>query len=434
MAIRINAADPGFEDAFQRLLETKRETDAGVDDAVRAILADVRERGDDAVIRYTKEFDGFELTADTMAVGGEEIEAAKGEADKEVIEALELAAGRITDYHKRQTPENLDYTDAAGLRLGYRWTPLASAGLYVPGGTAAYPSSVLMNAIPAKIAGVERLAMVVPAPKGKVNPLVLAAAAIVGIDEVYRIGGAQAIGALAFGTNTITAVDKVVGPGNAYVAAAKRQVFGIVGIDMIAGPSEILVLADGENDPAWIAADLLSQAEHDTAAQAILITDDAEFAERVTAALDGHLKTLPRAETARISWRDFGAVIIVEELADAVPLINRLAPEHLEIAASGAEMLAKDVNNAGAIFLGRFAPEALGDYVAGPNHVLPTARSARFSSGLGVQDFLKRTSIIGCDADGLALLGPAAISLARAEGLDAHVLSVAIRLNRADDS
>ncbi len=434
MATRLDLKDSGFEAAFQALLETKRETDADVDDTVRAILADVRDNGDEAVIRYTKEFDGFELTADTMAVGRDEIEAAKGKTDKEVIKALELAAGRIADYHKRQTPEGLDYTDDAGIRLGTRWTPVAAAGLYVPGGTAAYPSSVLMNAIPAKVAGVERLAMVVPAPKGEINPLVLAAAAIAGVDEVYRIGGAQAIGALAFGTDTIAAVDKVTGPGNAYVAAAKRQVFGIVGIDMIAGPSEILVLADADNDPAWIAADLLSQAEHDPSAQAILITDDAEFADRVTAAVDGCLKTLPRAEVAAASWRDFGAVIVVEKLADAMPLIDRLAPEHLEIATDDAEKLSKDVNNAGAIFLGRFAPEALGDYVAGPNHVLPTARSARFSSGLGVQDFLKRTSVIGCDADGLARIGPAAISLARAEGLDAHALSVEIRLNRAEDS
>ena len=434
MATRLDTNDPGFEAAFQALLETKRETGAGVDDAVRRILEDVRLKGDEAVIAYTREFDGFELTAETMAVTADEIEAAKAASDNDVIGALVLAAGRIADFHKRQIPDGLDYTDDAGLRLGYRWTPLAAVGLYVPGGQAAYPSSVLMNAVPAKIAGVERLAMVVPAPKGEINPLVLAAAGIAGIEEIYRIGGAQAVGALAFGTATIAAVDKIVGPGNVYVAAAKRQVFGTVGIDMIAGPSEILVLADGLNDPAWIAADLLSQAEHDESAQAILITDDGEFADRVTEALVKHLLTLPRAETAGASWRDFGAVIVVPSLTDALPLIDRLAPEHLEIATEDPETLADGVNNAGAIFLGRFTPEAIGDYVAGPNHVLPTARSARFSSGLGVLDFLKRTSIIGCDGEALARIGPAAMSLARAEGLDAHALSVAIRLNRPGDS
>ena len=434
MATRLDANDPGFEAAFQALLETKRETGAEVDDVVRRILEDVRLKGDEAVIATTREFDGFELTAETMAVTADEIEAAKAASDKDVIGALELAAGRIADFHKRQIPDGLDYTDDAGLRLGYRWTPLAAVGLYVPGGRAAYPSSVLMNAVPAKIAGVGRLAMVVPAPKGKINPLVLAAAAIAGIEEIYRIGGAQAIGALAFGTATIAAVDKIVGPGNAYVAAAKRQVFGTVGIDMIAGPSEILVLADGLNDPAWIAADLLSQAEHDESAQAILITDDGEFADRVVEAVESHMPTLPRAETAGASWRDFGAVIVVPSLTDALPLIDRLAPEHLEIATEDPETLADGVSNAGAIFLGRFTPEAIGDYVAGPNHVLPTARSARFSSGLGVLDFLKRTSIIGCDREALAEVGPAAMLLARAEGLDAHALSVAIRLNRSGDS
>ena len=430
MATRLDNNDSGFEDAFVRLLETKRGTEPDVDDAVRAILADVREKGDEAVIAYTREFDGFELSSETMAVTGPEIEAAKEAIDPDVLGSLELAAGRIADFHRRQAPKGVDYTDEAGLRLGLRWRPLAAVGLYVPGGTAAYPSTVLMNALPAKIAGVSRLAMVVPAPKGEINPLVLAAAAIVGIDEIYRIGGAQAVGALAFGTETVAAVDKIVGPGNAHVAAAKRQVFGTVGIDMIAGPSEIMVLADGLNDPDWIAADLLSQAEHDTAAQAILITDDGDFADHVLDAIDGHLKTLPRAETAAASWRDHGAVIVVDALPDALPLIDRLAPEHLEIAAEDADALAEGVNNAGAIFLGRFAPEAIGDYVAGPNHVLPTARSARFSSGLGVLDFVKRTSIIGCDGAALANIGPAAIILARAEGLDAHALSVSIRLNR----
>ena len=430
MVKRLNAADPGFEDAFRRLLEAKRDTGADVDDLVGRILDDVRERGDEAVIAYTREFDGFDLTPETMAVGAGEIDAARAACDPDVLKALEMATRRIADFHRRQFPDGLDFTDEAGLRLGYRWTPLAAAGLYVPGGTAAYPSSVLMNALPAKIAGVGRLAMVVPAPKGEINPLVLAAATMAGVDEIYRIGGAQAIAALAYGTEAVAPVDKIVGPGNAYVAAAKRRVFGTVGIDMIAGPSEILVLADGLNDPAWIAADLLSQAEHDTAAQAILITDDGDFADCVVEALDGHLKALPRAETAAASWRDFGAVIVVEDLADAVPLVDRLAPEHLEIAAEDPEELADGINNAGAIFLGRFAPEAVGDYMAGPNHVLPTARSARFSSGLGVWDFLKRTSVIGCDADALANIGPATMMLAEAEGLDAHALSVSIRLNQ----
>ena len=430
MATRLNAQDPGFEDAFQRLLGAKRETEPDVDDTVRRILGDVRTRGDAAVIAYTKEFDGFELSADTMAVGPEEIAEAKEKTPVDVLDALQMAAARITEFHQHQIPDGLDYTDDAGVKLGYRWTPLVSAGLYVPGGTAAYPSSVLMNALPAKIAGVGRLAMVVPAPRGEINPLVLTAAAIAGVDEIYRIGGAQAVAALAYGTDTIAAVDKIVGPGNAYVAAAKRQVFGAVGIDMIAGPSEILVLADGLNDPAWIAADLLSQAEHDRNAQAVLITDDVNFADAVIAAVDGHLKTLPRAEIAAASWRDFGAVIIVEDLAAAAPLVDRLAPEHLEIAAEDAAGLANSIHNAGAIFLGRFAPEAVGDYMAGPNHVLPTARSARFSSSLGVLDFLKRTSIIGCDGDALAAIGPATITLAEAEGLGAHALSVSIRLNR----
>jgi len=433
MATRIDAGDKKFEAAFAALLDAKRETDVDVDDAVSRILADVRKRGDAAVIACTRKFDGFALTAKTMRVTAKEIADARKQVDRDVLAALDLAAGRISEFHRRQLPEGLDFTDAAGVRLGYRWTPLAAVGIYVPGGTAAYPSSVLMNTLPAKIAGVGRIAMAVPAPKGKINPLVLAAAAIAGVDEVYRIGGAQAIGALAYGTKTIAAVDKIVGPGNAYVAAAKRRVFGTVGIDMIAGPSEVLVLADGENDPAWIAADLLAQAEHDEAAQAILITDDGTFADRVASAVESHLKTLPRAATAARSWRDFGAVIVVGTLADALPLIDRLAPEHLEIAVANPDWYAARVRNAGAIFLGRYAPEAIGDYVAGPNHVLPTARSARFSSGLGVLDFLKRTSLIGGDASALARVGPAAITLAKAEGLDAHALSVAIRLNLPKD-
>ncbi|MEP1233933.1 MAG: histidinol dehydrogenase, partial [Alphaproteobacteria bacterium] len=363
------------------------------------------------------------------AITPEEVDAARGQCTPETLSALATAAGRIRAFHEKQLPEDLDFTDAAGLRLGYRWQAVEAAGLYVPGGTAAYPSSVLMNAIPAKVAGVDRLVMVVPTPDGVLNPLVLAAAAIAGVDEIYRIGGAQAVGALAYGTETIRPVDKIVGPGNAYVAAAKRLVFGTVGIDMIAGPSEILVLADGANDPAWIAADLLSQAEHDTAAQAILITDDASFADAVERAVEGHLKTLPRTGTAGESWATYGAVITVPDLAGAIPLVDRIAPEHLEIATDNADTLGRKVRNAGAIFMGRYVPEAIGDYIAGPNHVLPTSRSARFSSGLGVLDFMKRSSLIECDAEGLRAIGPEAVALARAEGLDAHALSISIRLN-----
>ncbi len=430
MPRRLDTREPGFEAAFAEFLTLKRETEADVNDVVADILADVRARGDAAVIEATARLDRFEATPETLAIGAGEVEAATAACDSETLNALQLAARRIGEFHGRQKPDDIDYTDTEGLRLGNRWTPVAAAGLYVPGGTAAYPSSVLMNALPARVAGVERLVMTVPTPHGEVNPLVLAAAGICGIEEIYRVGGAQAIGALAYGTETIRPVDKVVGPGNAYVAAAKRQVFGIVGIDMVAGPSEILVLADGANDPAWVAADLLSQAEHDEAAQAVLMTDDPAFADAVAAAVAGHLATLPRAETASASWRDFGAVIIVENLEAAVPLVDRMAPEHLEIAADGARALAEKVSNAGAVFIGRYVPEALGDYIAGPNHVLPTARSARFSSGLGVLDFMKRTSLIECDAGGLAAVGPAAVRLARAEGLQAHALSIDIRLNR----
>lgn len=429
MPLRLDSRDPGFEDAFKDLLGAKRESDADVNDIVTAILADVRARGDAAVLDYTKRFDRFDLTAGTMAITPEEVDAARGQCTPETLSALATAAGRIRAFHEKQLPEDLDFTDAAGLRLGYRWQAVEAAGLYVPGGTAAYPSSVLMNAIPAKVAGVDRLVMVVPTPDGVLNPLVLAAAAIAGVDEIYRIGGAQAVGALAYGTETIRPVDKIVGPGNAYVAAAKRLVFGTVGIDMIAGPSEILVLADGANDPAWIAADLLSQAEHDTAAQAILITDDASFADAVERAVEGHLKTLPRTGTAGESWATYGAVITVPDLAGAIPLVDRIAPEHLEIATDNADALGRKVRNAGAIFMGRYVPEAIGDYIAGPNHVLPTSRSARFSSGLGVLDFMKRSSLIECDAEGLRAIGPEAVALARAEGLDAHALSISIRLN-----
>lgn len=429
MPLRLDQRQKDFESRFNAFLSTKRETEADVVDVVKAILTDVKGRGDAALIDYTTKFDRYPLTAETIRISAAEIAAGRAKCDPETLDALRIAHERIVAFHERQKPDDLDFTDADGIRLGYRWTAVGAAGLYVPGGTAAYPSSVLMNAVPAKVAGVERLVMVVPTPDGIINPLVMAAAELAGVDEVYRVGGAQAVGALAYGTETIRPVDKIVGPGNAFVAAAKREVFGTVGIDMIAGPSEILVLADGKNDPAWIAADLLSQAEHDTAAQAVLITDDEAFADAVIAAVEGHLKTLPRTEIAAESWKTFGAVILVESLAAALPLVDRLAPEHLEIASDDAEELAAGIRNAGAIFLGRHAPEAIGDYVAGPNHVLPTARSARFSSGLGVLDFMKRTSMIRCDAEGLRRIGPAAKTLADAEGLGAHALSVAIRLN-----
>ncbi|MDP6788370.1 MAG: histidinol dehydrogenase [Rhodospirillales bacterium] len=430
MALKLNTTDPGFEAAFAAFLDAKREADLDVDQAVGAILAEVRASGDEAVIAYTRRFDKLTLTAETMRVSNDEIDQAVAACPGDLFRALELMAQRVSDFHSRQRPDDLDYVDDAGLRLGYRWTPIEAVGLYVPGGTAAYPSSVLMNALPAKVAGVDRLAMVVPAPAGKLSPLVLAAARIAGVDEIYRIGGAQAVGALAYGTATIAPVDKIVGPGNAYVAAAKRRVFGTVGIDMIAGPSEVLIIADGANDPAWIAADLLAQAEHDPSAQAIVITDDKDFAEAVEEAVDRHLETLARAEVAGQSWRRFGAIVTVSQLDEAVRLIDRLAPEHLELAIDDPGALAAKVRNAGAIFLGRHTPEALGDYVAGPNHVLPTSRSARFSSGLGVLDFVKRSTFIGCDAEVLAKLGPAARTLAEAEGLSAHALSLSIRLDQ----
>ncbi len=429
MAIRLDARDPGFAAAFDRLLSAKRETQESVDRAVAEILAQVRDHGDAAVIAYTQRFDRLTLTPATMRLDAATIAQAAAGCAPEALAALRFAAARIEDYHRRQVPADLDYRDEVGVRLGARWRPVAAAGLYVPGGTAAYPSSVLMNALPARVAGVERLVMVVPTPEGHLNPLVLAAAQIAGVHEIYRVGGAQAVAALAFGTETIAPVDKIVGPGNAYVAAAKRQVFGTVGIDMIAGPSEILVVADGDNDPDWIAADLLSQAEHDAAAQAILMTDDGGFAEAVAGAVERQITGLPRAAIARASWRDHGAIIVLGDIGAAPALIDRIAPEHLELAVAAPEALAARVRNAGAIFLGRYAPEALGDYVAGPNHVLPTARSARFSSGLGVLDFLKRTSLISCDAAGLAAIGPAAATLAEAEGLHAHARSIAIRLN-----
>ncbi|MBV9521406.1 MAG: histidinol dehydrogenase [Alphaproteobacteria bacterium] len=431
MPLRIATAEPGFAAAFAALLGAKREAAADVDAAAAAILADVAARGDAALIELTMRFDRLAVTAETLRVPERDIAAAAAACDGATLAALRLAAERITAYHRRQLPQDLDFTDEAGVRLGGRWRAIEAVGIYVPGGLAAYPSSVLMNAVPAKIAGVERLVMTVPAPDGVLNPLVLAAADLAGIDEVYRIGGAQAIAAMAYGTATIVPVAKIVGPGNAYVAAAKRRLFGTVGIDMIAGPSEILVVADADNDPAWIAADLLSQAEHDTAAQAILITDDEAFAVAVHRAIERHVGALGRAAIAGESWDKHGAIITVRDWDEAMPLIDRIAPEHLELALEDAEGMAERVRNAGAIFLGRHTPEAIGDYVAGTNHVLPTARSARFSSGLNVLDFMKRTALVRCGRSGLAAIGPAAICLAEAEGFGAHALSIALRLRSA---
>ena len=430
MPVRLATCEAGFEAGFRRLLEAKRENTADVDAAVAAIIEDVARRGDAALIDYTRRFDKADVAVGGLRLSRREIVDGAAAASAETLAALKMAAERIERFHRYQLPTPIDYVDEAGVQLAARWRPIAAVGLYVPGGTAAYPSSVLMNAIPAKVAGVERLVMVVPATGGVLNPLVLAAAEMVGIDEVYRIGGAQAIAALAYGTATIAPVDKIVGPGNAYVAAAKRRVFGKVGIDLIAGPSEILVVADRHNDPGWIAADLLSQAEHDTAAQAILITDDAGFAAEVELAIERHLAQLPRAQIARASWQAHGAIVLVADWEEASALIDRIAPEHLELAIDEADAVAERVRHAGAIFLGRYTPEAIGDYIAGPNHVLPTARSARFASGLGVLDFLKRSSLVRCGAASLATLGPPAIRLAEAEGLDAHALSLSIRLPR----
>ncbi|MDT8853763.1 histidinol dehydrogenase [Paracoccaceae bacterium Fryx2] len=426
----LNSADVGFPAAFAALLGMKREDAPDVDDAVAAIIADVRARGDQAVIELTARFDRLTLTPATLAFSAAEIAAEVAKVSPEDRAALELAAERIRAYHARQMPEDQRWEDAAGASLGWRWGPVSAAGLYVPGGLASYPSSVLMNAIPARVAGVERLVIACPTPGGAVNPLVLLAAQISGVDTVYRIGGAQAIAALAYGTETITAVDKITGPGNAYVAAAKRRVFGKVGIDMIAGPSEILVIADRDNDPDWIALDLLSQAEHDESAQSILVTDDAAFGQAVAAAVDLRLQTLERRAIAAASWRDFGAVIVVRDLDEAAALSNRVAPEHLELCVADPEALAEKITHAGAIFLGAWTPEAIGDYVGGPNHVLPTARSARFSSGLSVMDFLKRTTIARMTPAALAAIGPAAERLAVSEGLQAHGLSVRARLDR----
>jgi histidinol dehydrogenase len=429
MPLRLDTRAADFAERFGAFLDTKREISEDVEAAARAIIADVVARGDDAVIELTRRFDRVDLAAAGLKVSAGEIDAAAKACDPAALAALKLARERIEAYHARQRPADDRFVDALGVELGHRWTAIEAVGLYVPGGTAAYPSSVLMNAVPAKVAGVPRLVMTVPAPEGRLNPLVLAAAQLAGVDEVYRIGGAQAVAALAYGTATIAPVAKIVGPGNAYVAAAKRLVFGKVGIDMIAGPSEVLIVADRDANPEWIAADLLAQAEHDTAAQAILITDDALLADAVAAAVDAQLKALPRGEIAGASWREFGAIVLVRNLDEAVPLVDTIAPEHLQIETGDAERLAARVRNAGAIFLGHHTPEAIGDYVAGSNHVLPTARSARFSSGLSVLDFMKRTSLLKLAPDGLAKLGPAAIELGRAEGLDAHANSVAIRLN-----
>ena len=424
----LNTKDADFEARFTALLGQKREDSPDVDDAVAAIIADVRARGDAAVLELTARFDKLELTSESMAFTKAEIEAEIAKVAPEDRAALELAAERIRAYHARQMPEDALWQDVSGATLGWRWTPVSAAGLYVPGGLASYPSSVLMNAIPAKVAGVKRLVVTCPTPGGVVNPLVLLAAEIAGVDTVYRIGGAQAVAALAYGTQTIQPVDKITGPGNAYVAAAKRRVFGRVGIDMIAGPSEILVIADRDNDPDWIALDLLSQAEHDESAQSILITPDAGFAARVVAAVDKRLETLERRAIAGASWRDFGAVILCRDLAEAAVLSNRVAPEHLELCVADPDALAAEITHAGAIFLGAWTPEAIGDYVGGPNHVLPTARSARFSSGLSVLDFVKRTTLAKMTPEALAAIGPAAERLARSESLEAHGLSVTARL------
>ena len=429
MPIRLNTQAADFDQRFRAFLDTKREAAQDVEQAVREIIADVRRRGDRALIELTQKFDRVDLSKTGLRVARDEIDRAAGECAPAALDALKLARERIEVYHQRQVPKDDRMTDALGVELGARWTAIEAAGLYVPGGTAAYPSSVLMNAVPAKVAGVPRLVMVVPAPDGKLNPLVLAAAKLAGVDEIYRIGGAQAVAALAFGTETIMAVAKIVGPGNAYVAAAKRLVFGKVGIDMIAGPSEVLILADRDGHPDWIAADLLAQAEHDVSAQSILITDDASLADAVEKAVERQLSTLPRGSVAAASWRDFGAVIITRDLDEAVPLVDAVAPEHIEIMTANAEDLVQRIRNAGAIFIGAHTPEAIGDYVAGSNHVLPTARSARFSSGLGVLDFMKRTSILKCGPESLRALAPAAIALGEAEGLQGHARSVAIRLN-----
>jgi histidinol dehydrogenase len=430
MAIRLDIRSSDFAQKFRAFLDTKREASADVEATVRNIVNDVAARGDAALNDYTLKFDRLDLGRAGVKITAAEITAAVKACSRETLDALEFARARIEAYHRRQMPKDDRFTDALGVELGSRWTAIEAVGLYVPGGTAAYPSSVLMNAVPAKVAGVPRIAMVVPSPGGELSPLVLAAAKLAGVDEIFRIGGAQAIAALAYGTQTIAPVAKIVGPGNAYVAAAKRIVFGKVGIDMIAGPSEVLIIADKDGNPDWIAADLLAQAEHDASAQAILLTDDEQLAAATERAIQGQLTQLPREKVAAASWQDFGAVILLRNLDEAPALVDAIAPEHLEIAAAAAEAIAGRIRNAGAIFIGAHTPEAIGDYVAGSNHVLPTARSARFSSGLGLLDFMKRTSILKCGPEQLRALGAAAITLGTAEGLDAHARSVSIRLNR----
>ena len=430
MPIFLNSEQPDFEARFVDLLGMKRESDADVDAVVAGIIADVAARGDAAVIELTSKFDRFDLTPETLAFSPAEMDAEITKVPAVEREALELAAERIRAYHARQLPKDERWIDDSGAELGWRWSAVESAGLYVPGGLASYPSSVLMNAIPANVAGVENLVICAPTPDGKVNPLVLLAARLSGVETVYRIGGAQAIAAMAYGTNTIKPVDKITGPGNAFVAAAKRRVFGRVGIDMIAGPSEILVIADKDNNPDWIAVDLMSQAEHDESAQSILITDDEEFGRAVAAAVEKRLETLERRAVAGPSWRDFGAIITVQDLDEAVKLSDRIAPEHLELCVADAEGLSNKVRHAGAIFVGAWTPEAIGDYVGGPNHVLPTARSARFSSGLSVLDFMKRTTIARMTPEALKTIGPAAETLAKSESLEAHGLSVRLRLDQ----
>jgi histidinol dehydrogenase len=429
MPIRLDRNSADFAERFAKFLTTKREISADVEAQARVIVEDVAARGDAALIAASKKFDRIDLTAATLRVAPSEIDDAVKACDAATLDALKFARDRIEVFHRRQLPKDERFIDAAGVELGWRWSAIESAGLYVPGGTAAYPSSVLMNAVPAKVAGVARLVMVVPAPDGRLNPLVLAAAQLGGVSEIYRVGGAQAVAALAHGTATIAPVAKIVGPGNAYVAAAKRLVFGKVGIDMIAGPSEVLVVADDTGNAAWIAADLLAQAEHDASAQSILITDSPRLADEVAEAVQSQLATLPREKIAAASWEDFGAIILVGQLDEAVALADAIAAEHLEIMTSEPESFAARIRNAGAIFLGAHTPEAIGDYVGGSNHVLPTARSARFSSGLSVLDFMKRTSLLKCGPEQLRALGPAAITLGRAEGLEAHSRSVALRLN-----
>ena len=429
MPVLLDTSSADFATTFASFLAMKREAAADVEAASRRIVEDVAARGDAALIEATQKFDRLGVEASRLRIGADEVEQAVKACDRETLAALEFARDRIESFHRRQLPKDERFTDALGVELGWRWSAIESVGLYVPGGTAAYPSSVLMNAVPAKVAGVVRVVMVVPSPDGKLNPLVLAAAHLAGVSEIYRVGGAQAVAALAYGTATIAPVAKVVGPGNAYVAAAKRLVFGKVGIDMIAGPSEVLVIADRSANAAWIAADLLAQAEHDVNAQSILITDDAALAADVERAMETQLSTLPRAAIARASWQDFGAIIRVRTINESVALADALAAEHLEIMTADPEALAAQIRNAGAIFLGPHTPEAIGDYVGGSNHVLPTARSARFSSGLGVLDFMKRTSLLKCGPDQLRALGPAAMTLGNAEGLDAHSRSVGIRLN-----